>query len=98
MAKPKTKVTARFSNGIVIERTTTLPLTHAWYWRGLRHPENTAKNDGNAKASNSGFSSSRERAEKALAADAAYISKPTHWNNHKPGTLIFSEVVEVERA
>jgi hypothetical protein len=84
-----TKIVARFSDGAAIERTTTLGLTHAWRWYGLR--------DDKTQTGNSGFASSREKATAALNSDSGYVTKPSKWNNGKVGTLTFSEVVEVER-
>lgn len=86
------KVQATFSDGLILTRTTTLPLSYAWrYWgtfgNGTPH-------------SQTGFASSEALAAKAIQSESAYMrtgqyNSRRRIRNAKPGHLAGSEIVAV---
>lgn len=77
----KTKISAKFSDGSEIKRTTTLGLTHAW--RFVRK-----RTDGTLGGS-TGFAGSQEKAEAAVRSEA---NKSVRWSG---GEIVSTEVVPV---
>jgi hypothetical protein len=92
----KRSIKATFSNGVIITRTTTLALTHAWRFVGRHHPDNASQSGGDICLT--GFASSRALAAKAMSSESRHVTKPSHWNKNKVGETVSTEIVEVETA
>lgn len=86
-----TKITARFSDGTELTRTTTLDLTHAWQFKGIRTVEAAEPWGGKRNVMLTGFAGSREKAQKALASEPRRITKDG-------GEVTSTEIVEVMQA